>query len=220
MEFELNEWLEYAERVAKQFARTYWPKGDSWLDHWEDVYQELAFELITKEERLAKAFVNMEKPAGYTKVILKNAAWRACMAEKRKEKRESDFYEYQTADVKVMLEQFFGGKKEGIFVPEDAKSVHGDDDLAIFGDIARVIDGLPEADVNVLETYFYGSEAKDTAERQRYSRVVRKLTTTLNYNKKKATLEYEGTGSRKIVSNRTALGVSKDTYNMREKDFA
>lgn len=214
MEFELNEWLEYARGVAKSYGNTY-----KRLEA-DDIYQELAIELITKEDRLTEVFPTMQNPAGYTKVILKNAAWRYCTSENRKHIVQTDFYEYQTADVKVMIEQYLAGTKEGMMVPDDAKSVHGDDDLAIFGDIARVVDALPEADQQTLQTYFFVADAKEVAERQRFSRVVRKVTNTLNYQKQKATLEYEGTGSRKVMSNRQSLAVAKTGYNMKEKDYA
>lgn len=218
MNFELNEWLAYSEKVAKNFARSFF--GESWVERWNDIYQELAIELITKEEKLAEAFLRMDKPDSYTRVILRNRATTYCMTEKNAFFVQTDIYDYQTTDVKVMLEQYFGGRRDGMFVPDDAKSVHGDDDLAIFADIARVVDELPETDVEVLETYFYESDAKDVAERQRFNRAVRKVTSSLNDKKRKATLEYEGTGSREVISNRKAMAKSKNTYNMKEKDYA
>lgn len=216
MNFELNYWLDYSEKVAKSFARSFF--GDDWVDRWNDVYQELAIELITKEDKLTEAFIRMDKPDSYTRVILRNRATTYCMTERNAFFVQTDIYDYQTADVKVMLEQYFGGRQEGMFVPDDAKSIHGDDDLAIFADIARVVEGLPETDFEVLESYIFEPEAKDTAERQRFNRAVRKVTGALNARKRKETLEYEGPGSRKVVSNRTAVGMAKNSYNMMEKN--
>lgn len=218
MNFELNEWLAYSEKVAKNFARSFFA-GD-WVERWNDIYQELAIELITKEDKLTEAFLKMDKPDSYTRVILRNRATSYCMTEKNAFFVQTDIYDYQTGDVKVMLEQFFGGKKDGMFVPDDAKSMHGDDDLAIFGDIARVVDELSDSDLEVLESYFHEAEVKDTAERQRFNRVVRKVTNALNERKRKETREYEGPGTREVISNRKAMAKTKNTYNMKEKDFA
>lgn len=218
MNFELNEWLDYSERVAKNFARSFF--GDAWVERWNDIYQELAIELITKEEKLTQAFLRMDKPDSYTRVILRNRATTYCMTERHAFFVQTDIYDYQTADVKVMLEQYFGGRREGMFVPDDAKTIHGDDDLAIFADIARVIEGLPETDFEVLESYIFESDAKDTTERQRFNRAVRKVTHALNDKKRKASLEHEGPGNREVMTNRKAMAKTKNTYNMKEKDFA
>ncbi|MFE9497287.1 hypothetical protein [Streptomyces collinus] len=214
MEFNLNEWLEYAEKVAASFATTF-----KRIDK-EDIYQELALALITNEDDLREKLVGKERAPSYMKKVLQNLAWRYCTSENRKFIVVTDFYEYQTADVRIMLEQYLGGTSEGMLVPDDAKSVHGDDDLAIFGDIARVVDGLSETDQETLEQYLMTPENKDTAERQRYSRVVRKVTNSLNYNKRKASMDYEGTGTRRVVANRVALATTKSGYNMKEKDYA
>lgn len=218
MNFELNEWLAYSEKVAKSFARSFF--ADDWVNRWNDIYQELAIELITKEEKLTEAFLRMDKPDSYTRVILRNRATSYCMSEKNAYFTRTDIYDYQTGDVKVMLEQYFSGKKEKFFVPEDAESVHGGDNLAVFGDIARVVDGLPDTDLEVLETYFYESDAKDAAERQRFNRTVRKVTGILNKNKRREELEHDGPGSRKAMTNRTAIALNKADYNNRERDFA
>lgn len=214
MEFNLNEWLEYAEKVAQSFARTY-KRIEA-----DDIYQELALMLISSETQLTKVCEQKDRASSYIKVCLKNVAVRFCMTENRKFIVVTDFYEYQTADVRIMIEQFYGGTSEGILVPDDAKSVHGDDDLAIFGDIARVVDTLSETDRGYLDEYLMKPETKDGAERQRFSRVVRKVTNALNYNKRKASMDYNGTGSRKVVTNRDAMAMAKSGYNMKEKDFA
>ncbi|MFD8618284.1 hypothetical protein [Streptomyces sp. NPDC059513] len=214
MEFELNEWLEYAEKVAASFARTYRSVEK------DDLFQELSIELVLKEAQLVEVFRTMEKPDSYTRVILRNRATRYCAAQKNAFFVKTDMYDYQTENVRVMIEQYLGGTKEGMMVPEDAKSISGDDDLAVFGDIARVVDALSDTDQEVLQGYLMDPEQKDTAERQRFNRVVRKVTTALNDSKKKAAMEHDGLGSRKRMSNREALGVIKNSYNTREKDFA
>ncbi|MEU3599867.1 hypothetical protein ABZ714_14240 [Streptomyces sp. NPDC006798] len=214
MEFVLNEWLDYAKRVAESFHRTF-ERVET-----EDIYQELAIELVLKEKQLVAAFESLERPESYTRVLLRNRAWGYCMKEKNAFFVQTDIYDYQTEDVRIMIEQYLGGTREGMMVPEDAKSVHGDDDLAVFADIARVVDGLSEADQNRLENYLMNSDSKDEATRKAYSRVVRKVTDTLNRDKRKASYEYDGTGTRKVLTNRKALGATKETYNTREKDFA
>lgn len=214
MEFVLNDWLDYARRVAESFHRTF-ERVET-----EDIYQELAIELVLKEKQLVAAFESLERPESYTRVLLRNRAWGFCMKEKNSFFVQTDFYEYQTENVRIMVEQYLGGTTEGMMVPDDAKSVHGDDDLAVFADIARVVDGLSEADQERLESYLMNPDSKDVSARKAYSRVIRKVTDTLNRNKRKAAFEYEGTGTRKVLSNRKALGATKDTYNMKEKDFA
>ncbi|TKT03423.1 hypothetical protein [Streptomyces lasalocidi] len=212
MEFVLNEWLDYAKRVAESFHRTF-DRVEA-----EDIYQELAIELVLKEKQLVAAFEMMERPESYTKTVLRNRAWGYCMKEKNAFFVQTDMYDYQPENVRIMIEQYLGGTTEGMMVPEDAKSVHGDDDLAVFADIARVVDGLSETDQQHLEAYLMDPDSKDVAARQRYSRVVRKVTDTLNRNKRKAAFEYEGTGSRKPMTNRDSLAAAKNSYNMKQKE--
>lgn len=214
MEFVLTDWLDYAKRVAESFHHTF-KRIEA-----DDIYQELAIELMLKEALLVEAFKTMEKPDSYTRVILKNRATRYCMKEKNTFFVFTDLYDYQPEAVRILVEQYLGGTSEGMMVPEDAKSVHGDDDLAVFADIARVVDGLSETDQGYLEAYLMDSDSKDVAARQRFSRVVRKVTDTLNRNKRTASMNYEGTGSRKAVTNREAMSKSKNAYNMKERDYA
>lgn len=210
MEFELNEWLEYGERVAKQFAKSF-----ARIDE-EDIYQEIALSLITNEESLRRNLAGKEKAASYMKKVLQNIAYNYCLKENRKFIVQSDFYEYQTSEVSIMIEQVIAGVLDDILVPEEARSVRGDDNLAIYGDIRRAIDSLSETDQETLSDYLLSSDTKDQAERQRYSRVVKKVTSTLNYNKTKASKEYQGTGSRKAMTNLKAAAVTKNTNEMRE----
>ncbi|WP_328691423.1 hypothetical protein OHA74_20850 [Streptomyces phaeochromogenes] len=201
MEFELNEWLLYAKKVAKSFAYQF--QG---IDE-DDIFQEMAILLYTKEEQL-KATARTDS---YVKKCLQNISWNYCMKERGSTIFYTDQYDYRPESVRLLLEQYYAGSAGKVTVPEEMKTVHKDDDLAVYGDISRVVDELSETHQEALENkYMMGIDPETAAERKALSRAVSRVTQVLNENKKTATREYEGTGSRKAVSNAAAMYMTKE----------
>lgn len=199
MEFNLEEWLEYAKRVAKRFSISF--EG---IDS-DDIYQELAILLITKEEQLTRNALS----DSYIKKALQNVAYNYCMSERDSHFVFSGSYDYRTDDVRLMLEKYFAGMSAEMFVPDDAKTIESDDHLVINGDIARAVEQLSETELNTLEDGIFGDEPSTPAERKRYSRAVKKVTRILNENANDKAFGYEGPGARKVITNRKALGKTK-----------
>jgi DNA-directed RNA polymerase specialized sigma24 family protein len=190
-EFNLNEWLDYSQKVAKSFARSF-PGIE-----WEDIHQEMAILLIEKGEEIAAAATK----DAYIKKALQNVSYNYCMRERDASLFFSDQYDYRPDTVRSLLVQYYGGDVKSLFVPDDARSVRGDDNLAMYGDVSRAVEMLPESHQKALERkYADGLEADTPAERKALSRAVIRLTRVLNENKVKAEREYNGpVVKRKVV---------------------
>lgn len=191
-EFSLEDWLEYAKKVAKNFARSF--AGIEW----EDIYQEMAILLVAKGEKIAAA---ASKDA-YIKKALQNVSYNYCMKERSAVLFYSDQYDYRPDSVRIMLGQYYSGDAKSFHVPEDAKSEHKDDNLAMYGDMSRAIAMLPESHQEALEAkYAQGIDPETPAERKALSRAVTRLTKTLNENKVKDEQDYNGpVVGRKVVA--------------------
>lgn len=190
-EFSLEEWLDYSKKVARSFARSF-PGIDE-----DDIYQEMAILLIEKGEAIAAQGTR----DSYIKRALQNVCYNYCMKERDAVLFYSDQYDYRPETVRSLLVQYYSGDAKTLFVPDDAKSVRGDDNLAMYGDVSRAVEMLPESHQEALERkYAWGYEAETPAERKALSRAVTRLTKVLNENKVKAEREYNGpVVKRKVV---------------------
>lgn len=190
-EFDLTEWLEYAKKVAKSFERSF-PGIE-----WEDIYQEMAVLLVSKGEEIA-AVATKES---YIKKALQNVSHNYCMKERDAAFFYSDHYDYRPDYVRILLGEFYAGDAKNLFVEDGAKTVRGDDNLAMYGDISRALDSLPESQQKVLESkYADGVDPQTATGRKALSRVLARLTKTLNENKVKAERDYNGPALRGKVA--------------------
>ncbi|MDQ0793582.1 hypothetical protein [Streptomyces sp. B1I3] len=196
MDFELDEWLEYAERVAGAFAKSFYG-----IDK-DDIYQELAVGLITKEEVLRK---NARTPA-YVKRALQNVAHNYCMGERATHYFYSDQYDYTPDTVKVLVEKVLCGEPGKMSIPSDASpESQVEEGMILNAEISRALDELPESYRAILEAKYVIGEDLSTNERKTFSRAINRLVSNLNTRKKAETKEHEGPGSRKALTNAAAL---------------
>lgn len=186
--FDLDEWLEYAKKVAKSFERSF-PGIE-----WEDIYQEMAITLVTKGEEIqAAAFTDSR-----LKRALQNVSYNYCMKERDSAFFYSDTYDYRADYVRILLGDFYAGNTKTLFVEEGAKSVRGDDNLAMYGDISRGLEMLSDTHREALEAKYADGESPTTATgRKALSRAMNQLVKVLNENKVKDEREYFGPGLRK-----------------------
>lgn len=188
--FSLEDWLVYTEKVAKSFARSF-PGIE-----WDDIYQEMAILLVTKGEEIAEA----ASKDSYIKKALQNVAHNYCMKERDSAFFYSDQYDYRPDNVRILLGQFYAGDVKNLFVEEGAKSVRGDDNLAMYGDISRALEVLPEGQQKALESkYADGVDPETATGRKALSRALTRLTKVLNENKVKAERDYDGPAVRRVA---------------------
>lgn len=178
-----EKWKGVVARVAKKVARNF-PEVEE-----EDLYQDL-FLLIT-ESKLEKqsddfAFRTLELAAN-------DIAWRY----RRKSLAGNGQYLYRPMDVrKIVSEYLFNQEywKKSIVIDEmvarsgDRVSVTLDfeDRVAVFSDMAKAFEQLPDSYQDIIERVFRDGEVLDnnSSERKRLDRAIDRMTDYLNYSRR------------------------------------
>lgn len=180
----IEEYREIVEKVA-WFATS----GHYDIDR-SDIEQELFLEVLSNPK------ITMENAYA----ALENAATRAVKQHRGDNLAHSVQYSYVTGDVERMLESIFERElwSDG-WVPEDAHSDHGSDDVAMRADVMWCFEMLhPSYQDVLLRRYQDGIlPGWGTPERQRLERGVEKLVDSLNSYSR-------GTTGRRAINNATA----------------
>lgn len=195
----LEEQLLVARSVARRVARS-WPPVEP-----DDIEQVVMLWAWSYQERIT----------GWSEALLRTKFAEEAVGYARKERQarlhESDWYFYRPADVRAALPYFFSREdRDGVPVPEDSALVdaqHNDgcDDLVMLADIGRVFSSLaPDKQADLFWRWLHGPG--DATERRREGRAVDALTHLLNGGVRS---QLVGPGSRKAVSNATAIAMTR-----------
>jgi hypothetical protein len=121
-------------------------------------------------------------------------------------------YAYRTSDVRKIFETLFDKRDwELSYLPDDARSLSGDDRLVVNADVSRAYSLIPQTYQEALFIrYGLKQLPSNEAERKRLYRATEAITDVLNTYP--ALTDYEGLGTRKVITNATAQ------YRIQEQD--
>lgn len=192
---------EVIDRVAKRVAGDY-PDID-----WEDVRQELALFVIVNGES-----IKLKEDGGNPTWLLNKVAQTYCLKVRAQHMSLSPQYAYRPSDVKKILETAFSVEDVmDTYVPEDAESMKGLDQVEIASDVKAAYDRLNlDERVAIFRRYALGQVPDNASyERKKLNAAVKKLTYKLN--------TYRGKGPderrmRRALSNAGARAAISDLY--------
>lgn len=193
------------DRISKRVSADY-PDVD-----WEDVRQELALFVLTNGDS-----IKMPDEGGNPNRFLNLVAQSYCLKLRTQHHTLSVQYAYRPTDIKAILETAFSTEDVmHTYVPEDAVSMRGIDEIELASDVKAAYDRLkPEEKVTIFKRYALGIVPDNASnERKKLNHAVRKLTYKLN--------TYRGKGPddrqmRKVMTNaRSAMTISDGYYGSR-----
>lgn len=193
---------ETIDRVARRVAGDY-PDID-----WEDVRQELALFVLTNGEG-----IKLWNEGGNPAWLLNRVAQTFCMKVRTQHMSLSPQYAYKPSDVKKILETAFSVEEVmDTYVPDDAKSMKGLDEVEIASDVKAAYDRLNQDEkATIFKRYALGWVPDNASyERKKLNAAIKKLTHKLN--------TYRGKGPeerrmRKAMSNAGARAAITEVYD-------
>lgn len=189
-----DQWFDYSERVAMSFARSY-PGTDK-----ADIKSEIDLMLVEKKE----IFLAQDNVDSYIKVSMKHCATAFCKRERSAQMFFTDDYLYRPDDVRDLLQEHYE-QTEKAWIPEDARTENGNDDVVMLVDIAQAVESLPHNYKVILFRKYVLDDVEEPKDRQTLSRAVRKVTEVLNTKRKHDMQNHEGPGARKVITNAHAM---------------
>lgn len=192
---------ETIDRVARRVAGDY-PDID-----WEDVRQELSLFVIMNGES-----IKLREDGGNPTWLLNKVAQTYCLKVRTQHMSLSPQYAYRPSDVKKILETAFSVEDVmETYVPDDAKSMKGLDEVEIASDVKAAYDRLNQDErVSIFRRYALGQVPDNASyERKKLNAAVKKLTHKLN--------TYRGKGPderrmRRVLSNAGSRAAISDLY--------
>lgn len=189
------------DRVAKRVAADY-PDIE-----WTDVRQELALFVITNGES-----IKLRDEGGNPTWLLNRVAQTYCLKVRTQHMSLSPQYAYRPSDVKKILETAFSVEDiMQTYVPDDATSMKGLDEVEIASDVKAAYDRLNQEEKTAVFRRYALGEVPDNAsyERKKLNAAIKKLTHKLN--------TYRGRGPderrmRRVMSNAAANAALSENY--------
>jgi hypothetical protein len=190
------------DRVARRVAADY-PDIS-----WEDVRQELSLFVIVNGES-----IKLRDDGGNPTWLLNRVAQTYCMRQRTQHMSLSPQYAYRPSEVKKILETAFSVEDVmDTYVPDDAKSMKGLDEVEIASDVKAAYDRLnQEEKVSIFRRYALGEIPNNASyERKKLNAAIKKLTHRLN--------TYRGRGPeevrmRRAISNAGARAAISEVYD-------
>jgi hypothetical protein len=193
--------VDVIDRVAKRVAADY-PDIE-----WVDVRQELALFVITNGES-----IKLRDDGGNPTWLLNRVAQTYCLKVRTQHMSLSPQYAYRPSDVKKILETAFSVENVmQTYVPDDAVSMKGLDEVEIASDVKAAYDRLNQEEKTAVFRRYALGEVPDNAsyERKKLNAAIKKLTHKLN--------TYRGRGPddrrmRRVMSNASANAALSENY--------
>lgn len=160
------------DRVAKSTAADY-PDID-----WQDVRQELALFVLTNGES-----IKLRDEGGNPIRFLRLVAQSYCLKLRSQHHSLSPQYAYRPSDIKKILETAFSvDDVMNTYVPEDAVSMKGIDQIELASDVKAAYDRLkPDEKVSIFKRYALGIIPDNASnERKKLNLAVKRLAYKLN----------------------------------------
>lgn len=192
---------ELIDKVARRVA------GDYPDISWEDVRQELALFVLANGNS-----IKLREDGGNPSWLLNRVAQTYCLKVRTQHMSLSPQYAYRPSDVKKILETAFSVEDVmDTYVPDDAKSMKGLDQVEIASDVRAAYDKLNvEEKASIFRRYALGEVPENSSyERKKLNAAIKKLTFRLN--------TYRGRGPddvrmRKSMSNAGARAAISKVY--------
>lgn len=193
--------VDVIDRVAKRVAADY-PDIE-----WVDVRQELALFVLTNGES-----IKLRDDGGNPTWLLNRVAQTYCLKVRTQHMSLSPQYAYRPSDVKKILETAFSVENiMQTYVPDDAVSMKGLDEVEIASDVKAAYDRLNQEEKTAVFRRYALGEVPDNAsyERKKLNAAIKKLTHKLN--------TYRGRGPddrrmRRVMSNASANAALSENY--------
>lgn len=188
----LDYFLELCQTVAQGVCRDY-P-----LIEVADVRQALLLFVYENQGSL-----KMREDGGNPRTILNKVAKMVCNKERAEQLYESAQYHYRPSDIRKSLESYFAnlGDSTATFVPEDAISDSGNDEIEVASDLVHGFKKLtPDYQEAIVDRYYRGNVPPNSSyARKRLDKATRALAVVMNRYRNRVT---DGAvGSRKVMSN-------------------
>jgi len=198
--FNLFDWIYKAQGIAKGITRNY-PGID-----WEDVAQEMSSLLVEKQSQFSEEHIK----DSYVSTALRHVGNNYCQKEYSRKFFSGDSFVYRPDDVREFLQAYYDLSLGDMRAPSYGESVESDDHLAIYADIAVAVEHSGVYREVIVNYFCEGWEPTSDAERQQFSRAIRKVTKLLNDNREKQKKNHNGPGSRKAMTNARAQYIIKE----------
>lgn len=191
----------FIRNTARSYARSYVKLEE------EDIIQEVWVFLWEKEHY----FLENGCSDQYIRTSIKNVINNYALRMRDTTLLETDTFYYSIEEVKALLPSFFSLYESWATaeVPEGAKTMTKNDNVEMMCDLSLAFSKLSKAQQDILVRK-YGDD-EDFAEHkdvQQASRAVKKLWLTVNANTDQRAKEFEGPGSREVITNAKGVYLS------------